>query len=409
MAYLTDTLNKYPEWDVIIVGGGPGGSVAARDCAAQGLKTLVIDKRQELGAPVRCGEGLGEAWMKIANIEYDPSFCLQESHGAALVLPNGKEVVVNTENKGYIIERKMFEKKLAEKAIRNGAHYAVKTIVTDVIKDDNGKVSGVVCKNMEGTHEIKSKLVIAADGVDSMTARYAGLKSFSIGSEVDSGFQYEMTNLKIKYPNHIHLFIGNEIAPRGYIWIFAKGNDVANVGIGISGSIDKTAKYYLDKFIAEHPEIFENASITEINGGCCPVTSPMEKPYAAGLMIVGDAARTVNAIHGGGMGTAMQSATIAAKVAKEAIDANDFSEQFLKRYADTFFEERGNQLKRVVKVRKFFEQLTDEDMLTLAEIFAGKEQEILEFSDGAKLAAFAKLFATKPRLAMLAAKTLLVQ
>jgi digeranylgeranylglycerophospholipid reductase len=48
-------------WDVIVIGAGPGGLTAARECALKDLKTLCIDRKQEIGNPVRCGEGLGEA------------------------------------------------------------------------------------------------------------------------------------------------------------------------------------------------------------------------------------------------------------------------------------------------------------------------------------------------------------
>jgi digeranylgeranylglycerophospholipid reductase len=112
----------------------------------------------------------------------------------------------------------------------------------------------------------------------------------------------------------------------------------------------------------------------------------------------------VNPIHGGGMGTAMEAAVIAAKVAKEAVDKNDFSEKFFKKYADLWFEQRGNQLKDVLKVRKFFEKLSDGDLEIMADFFT--PETLLEFSDGKKLSVFLKLFAKHPKIAMLAAATL---
>jgi digeranylgeranylglycerophospholipid reductase len=104
------------------------------------------------------------------------------------------------------------------------------------------------------------------------------------------------------------------------------------------------------------------------------------------------------------MGTSMEAAVIAAKVAKEAVDKNDFSEKFLKKYADLWFEQRGNQLKDVLKVRRFFEKLNDNDMEALADFFT--PETLLEFSDGKKLTVFLKLFAKSPKLAMVAATTL---
>jgi len=391
------------QYDIIIVGAGPGGSIAARDCAKSGLKTLVIDKRQEVGSPVRCGEGLGEVWIKKASLEYDPTWCIWKSAGAMVYSPKGRKMEIITKNKGYVIERKMFEKKLAADAIRQGARYLIKSRVYDVIKKD-GFVVGVKVETPEGKFDIHAKIIMAADGVDSMTAKRAGVNTVNAITEVDSGYEYEMSGLKMDRPDLIHLFVGTKIAPRGYIWIFPKGRDIGNVGIGIAGHDEKTAKEYLDMFIESHPEIFKEATSYEVKGGCIPVGVPLEKPYANGLLIVGDAAHMVNPIHGGGMGASMEAAVIAAKIAREAVDKNDFSEKFFKRYADLWFEQRGNQLKDVLKVRRFFEKLSDGDLEILADFFT--PETLLEFSDGKKLSVFLKLFAKHPKLAMTAATTL---
>ena len=129
-------------YDIIIVGAGPGGSIAARECANHGLKTLVVDKRQEIGVPVRCGEGLAETWIRKAKLKYDPSWCLKEIHGTIIYTPSGRpfDIPAPKETKGYIIERKVFEKKIAADAIRAGAKYKVKERVYDVIKE-----KGFVC------------------------------------------------------------------------------------------------------------------------------------------------------------------------------------------------------------------------------------------------------------------------
>lgn len=403
---------EHDTYDVIIVGAGPGGSVAARECSQKGLSVLVVDRRQEIGTPVRCGEGLGESWMRIAKLEYDPSWCLQRIEGSVLYSPKGRRFVIdmnliNPENKGYIIERKIFEKKLAMQAIREGAEYLPKTRVYDVIKENrDGKdfIVGVKTEGPDGKKEFRAKLVIAADGVDSQTSRYAGIDTFNPISEVDSGFEYEIIGVNIEPENMIHIWLGNEIAPRGYCWLFPKGLGHANVGIGIHGNDEKTAKYYLDKFIKNHPEIFEKAEAIEIKGGCIPVGKPLEKPYANGLLIIGDAAHMVSPVHGGGMGLATESAIIAAEVAKKAVDSGDVSEDFLKEFAERWYEVRGNQLKKTLKVRKFFEKLSDDDMEKLADILT--PEMLLDLADGRKLKAFLKVFAKSPRIALIAANTL---
>ncbi len=400
------------EYDVIIVGAGPGGSIAARDCAERGLKTLVIERRAELGTPVRCGEGLGEAWMKIADIEYDSDWCKRETKGAVVYPPNEKSLKIDPENKGYVIERKIFEKKLAEQAGRKGAKYMLKTRAKRAIVEENEdgekEVKGIVVENDEGEEkEYRAKIVIAADGVDSKIARSAGLNTSNPIKDMDSGYEYEMTNLSFTEEDskYIHIWLGNDISPGGYVWAFFKDKDVANVGIGINPpKAEKSAKQYLDEWIRNHPEYFEDAVVTEKKGGGIPLGEPIEKPYMNGLMVIGDAAHMVNPIHGGGMGQAMESARIAAEIAQKAIEKEDYSAEVLSEFSEIWWEKRGNQLKDIQKVRNFAESLTDKDLNKLREIIG--EDEVLDLVDASNLKKFVKLFKGSPKIAMKAAKHL---
>ncbi|MBI1974012.1 NAD(P)/FAD-dependent oxidoreductase [Candidatus Micrarchaeota archaeon] len=391
------------DYDVIVVGAGPTGGTAAKKCAEHGLRTLMVDKRQEIGAPVRCGEGYPEYAARLCGILPDPTWCTMEIDGAVLYTPKLKKIVVNSHEKGYIIERKIYEKKLAYAAVSAGAECKAKTRVIDVIKED-GYVRGVRAETPEGNHEWTSKIVIAADGVDSRVGRFAGLRTFNPLVEVDSGYEYEMAGLHFPNPEKIHIWLGNEIAPRGYCWLFPKGRNVANVGVGVTGNAEHTAKYYLDYFIDLHPEIFRDAGIVEIKGGCIPVGAPMSKPYANGIMLVGDAAHMVNPIHGGGMGNGIEAACVSAEVAKEAIQKGDYSEEVLKGYYSRWMEIKGNRMLQVLKVRKFAEQLSDDDMEFLAGLI--DPADLLDFTTGKKFATVLKIVAQRPSLAAKALRAL---
>jgi len=195
-------------WDVVVVGAGPGGLIAARQCARKGLKTICIDRKQEIGSPVRCGEGLGSVWMKFADLEFDSSWCVQEMKGAVLYGPIKEKMVIPTANTGYIVERKIMEKKIAYQAINAGAKIMLKARVYDVIKDGDRTV-GVKVETNNGDYDIVGKIVIAVDGVDSQTAKYAGVNTMNPVEEVDSGYEYEMENCKFDHPDKIHIFVGN--------------------------------------------------------------------------------------------------------------------------------------------------------------------------------------------------------
>ncbi|MBU0762419.1 MAG: NAD(P)/FAD-dependent oxidoreductase, partial [Candidatus Altiarchaeota archaeon] len=182
--------------DVVVVGAGPAGSVAALKLAEKGLKVLVLEKRQEIGAPKRCAEGISYEQLVKMEIKPNPKWAPQKIIGTILYTPKMKEVNVTLPGiMGYVLERKVFEKHLATMAINAGARYMVKTMVTDVIKEGN-KVVGVTANHMGDEWKVFSKVVVAADGVDSMTAKKAGIDTLNHLRDYHSGFQYEMGGVK---------------------------------------------------------------------------------------------------------------------------------------------------------------------------------------------------------------------
>jgi len=390
------------EYDVVVVGGGPGGSSTAKTLADKGLRVALFEKRPSIGSEKRCAEGLSIGSIKIIEDIFGkvPKKCFARMiNGAIVYAPNGKNVLVDFgKDAGAIMERKIFDKWLAMQASKAGAYVQSKTEVYDVIKEGNS-VRGVMI-NFEGKkYEIRSKVVVAADGVESTVARKAGLNTTNKLINIDSGYQYEMSNLKLKDSKKIEIFMGNEIAPRGYVWIFPKGKDVANVGIGIAMS-KKPARYYLDKFIEENPKIFSESSIIEVNSGGIPVGGFLENMVMDGLVVVGDAAHQVNPIHGGGMKEATIAGNIAGEVIYRAIKKNNMS--ILKKYNKLWWKERGKHLRKVERLREVVEKLSDDELNKLADVLKGED--LIEFSRGERLLKLGKILIKNPDLIQLAKK-----
>ncbi len=367
--------------DVVVVGGGPGGLFFAINAAEAGLKVVVLDKKQEIGSPVRCAEGLGMDAVEMllnAGLPDSEKWKGWKVSGAYLYAPNGKSVYVPGD--GYVVERTMMEKEMAKAAARKGAKILARHDVYDVIKDGN-KVVGVRARFLGEEREFYAPLVVAADGFESTVARLAGLNTFQPAYHVDSGFEYVMAGLNID-ADAIHLFFGTEVAPRGYVWIFPKDKDTANVGIGIDARLDKTAKFYLDRWMREHDEEygFSNASIIEVRGGGIPVGGFLKKMTMDGLIVIGDAAHQVHPLHGGGMFLAMEAAGIAAEVAVKAHEQNDFSDSTLDEYNKRWWEIRGGELENTLKMRYAFERLDDDDFNYFAELLS--DEDILAISRG---------------------------
>ncbi len=386
-------------WDVIVVGAGPAGLYAGIELAKSKASVLILDRKQEIGCPKRCAEGLSLRWFEILGLKPHPEWSIQPIHGAALYGPNGKQIKMkNPKPQGFILERKIFEKHLAIDATRLGAKITMRHQVVDA-----KRVNGIVELKVEVNNEtkiLKTKLVIACDGIDSLVARMLNLNTKNNLNDTDSGYQYEMTGISGYDENLLHLYFGNDVAPRGYVWIFPKRDKTANVGIGIGAYEEKTAKYYLDKWIASQPNI-SKGSIIEVNGGGIPVGGFLESMSADNLLVAGDAGHMVDPIHGGGIGIAMEGGRLAGQVALRALKANDFSQKVLGTYTKEWYKLRGDELKRRLKSRHLLEKLSDDDFNYLAESIT--MDEALRIGNGTltkadKLVLFTKKLVTRPKL-----------
>ncbi len=383
------------EYDVIIVGAGPAGSMAARVAAENGASVLLLEKRTEIGVPKRCGEGLSMEGIKSSGLEISPEWCRQEIEGAVVYAPNGKFVEARYDTlMGYVIERKAFDKRLAIVAAEKGAEVQSGSRVTGVIKEGDF-VKGVKVNTRSGNFEIRCKVLIAADGVESLIARWAGINSTTSLVDICSGVQFEMANIEIKDPKMLDIYMGNEIAPGGYIWIFPKSRTTANVGIGVRANKGVRAIDYLRKFVESKPEL-KNGSIVEINCGGIPVGKPLENLVGNGIMIIGDAAHQVNAIHGGGVHEAFKAAKIAGTVAAKCAKNGDCSKKALLEYQKTWSEKHGKKLSKLVSLRKVLESMSDDDLNFLAGQLSGGD--IINLTGAEKFTVFSKIFAKRPSL-----------
>ncbi len=380
-----------PMNDVIIIGAGPAGTACAKKLAENGFSVKVYDKRAEIGAPKRCGEGISEASQEV--VGKIPDRCIaQKIKGARLYAPDGRYLDVILSSGGFVLERKVFDKWLAEKAVKAGASVQANTFISDITKDARGYFTGVKGEFLGNEFEEKARVVVCATGAES-PLRNKALGVFSKLTLIDSCIQYEMTNIDVVH-DLIHIYLSSVLAPRGYVWVFPKGEHKANVGLGIIPQ-EKKPGAYMKEFLKLHPEIGKG-SILEVNAGCVPVGGLVEDMVANGFVLCGEAANHVNPIHGGGIKEAFLSGQMAADTITECLKKNDVSKKALSTFNETWWKERGNHLKKVEKLRETLEKLSDNDLNDLVD--ALKPEDIIEFARGAKLSVLAKVLMRKPRL-----------
>ncbi|MBK7379738.1 MAG: NAD(P)/FAD-dependent oxidoreductase [Ignavibacteriales bacterium] len=309
-------------YDIIVVGAGPAGSMAARFAAEQGVSVLMLEKDRDVGYPVRCGEAISKAGVEEF-IPSDDKWIAARISKFSFIAPDETEVIVDFGDAGYVLDRRIFDYELARTAAEAGTHIITRAYVNGLLFDD-GKVIGVKYEYQGEQREVKAKVVIAADGVESRIGRWAGLKTHIDFRDMESAVQITAANIPVDQST-LYFYFGKDVAPNGYFWVFPKGHNKANIGLGVSGLIGKkkSAQSYLNDFMDKH---YPNAPVLTSIAGGVPCSITLDKISAPGIMLVGDAARQVNPLSGGGIASGMIGGKIAGTIAGEAIKKNNIDQ-----------------------------------------------------------------------------------
>ncbi|MBE2279220.1 MAG: NAD(P)/FAD-dependent oxidoreductase [Ignavibacteriaceae bacterium] len=352
------------QYDIVVVGAGPAGSIAAKFAAEKGVSVLILEKDRDVGYPVRCGEAVSRKGIEEF-IEPDEKWIASHIHNFSMIAPDGTEVFVPLEEEGFILERRIFDYELAKLASSKGAEVLTRAYVNGLIIED-GQVSGVKYEHRGEQKEIKAKVVIAADGVESRVGRWAGIKTHIDFRDMESCAQHTVTGLNVD-KNTIYFYFGSKVAPQGYFWVFSKGSNSANIGLGISGAAGKkrSAISYLNDFMEEnHP----NASILTTIAGGVPCSITLEQISARGIMLTGDAARMVNPLSGGGIASGMIGGSIAGRIAAEAVLSGNLSH--ILTYDKAWADRLGKRHEIFESIKNGIYNFSDEKFNEIAHAFA---------------------------------------
>jgi len=367
------------KYDAIIVGSGPAGSVTARFAAEAGAKILIIERRAEVGVPVLCGEGISQKVDHFKLLE-GKRWIATKMEGARVFSPNGTKITLSAEyagnETGYVVYRDIFDQELARGAAQKGAEIMLNTCAIDLLKKD-GKINGIIARHFDETFEIEANVVVGADGVESRVGKWAGIQTTLKPYDLETCVQYTLSNIDWDSP-YCDFFVGKHVAPGGYVWVFPKGKDVANVGIGILASLSESGKavQFLDKFIATRPELKKGEPLRVITGAD-PVAEPIQS-VKDNLLLVGDAARQVDPITGGGLMNAIEAGKYAGETIAKAVEKQRFDTQTLSDYETRWKNAFGKKLHRNYVAKEIILDMEDKTLDMLAESL--KDYKFEEFS-----------------------------
>ncbi len=330
-----------PDYDLVVVGAGPAGAHLAYEAAKLKLSVLLLERlsRNRVGDKV-CGEGIALHHLKNAGIPYPEGKELGTLINGIDIYPPSMENFVTVSQRingepcdGWTIDRLYFGQRLLRYAEAAGAEIRDHVHVLEPLQEQN-QVTGVKFKDTTTNtlHEITAKVTVDASGMSASLRRKVQhpLIENTIALEDQAVCYREIVELQEPFEpaDRCHIIMDDRFSPGGYIWLFPKGGKILNVGLGTQGGKGHKPKHLYQQFIASKP-MFKDAKVLHGGGGVAPIRRPLWSYVADGIMFIGDAGCQVNPIHGGGIGSAIEAAHVAAPVIQEAIEADNLSTEGL--------------------------------------------------------------------------------
>ncbi len=354
-----------PDVDILVVGAGPAGAVAAwyAKQAAPELDVVLLERDRAVGAPVRCAEGVGDAGLREFANPDGADWVSRRITDVIFEAPDDTQVVLANSGLGWVLDRTRFDAFLAAEAAREGAQVLVGAEATAMSR--NGDERWHVQVKERGRDDVyRARIVIGADGVETMVGRWAGIDTRVPARDMESCAQYVLQDIDIN-SDAIYLQFSAAIAPGGYAWVFPKGVGVANVGLGIVAlkSDGRNARQYLDDWVGRR---FPNGIRTGYTVGGVIVHTTVKQTYADGVMVAGDAAHMLNPLSGGGINNAMKAGRLAGCTAAAAIRERDTSARRLAAYHHAWMELLGEDHVKYYRIKQALETMDDEFLNSLA-------------------------------------------
>ncbi len=320
------------DYDLIVVGAGPAGSMAARKAAKFGLSVLVLEQKKVVGYPSHCAGGILTNILDNMNLIsiVKPSICSQIQK-VRTISPFGEAFTHEFGEKiGYIVDRPTFDQLLIKDAQRKGAELFTQARVIGLKKTDN-HFNQVLIKQNDKISTLTTKLIIGADGVSSNIAQWTGLKVPH--NYIGIGHGYNANNVANLSPDTIEIYF-IETIPGGYAWIFPRGDESANIGVG-GYNTGIYVKKIFNWFKNYHPVaslMLKNAHLTSYTGGIVPGSKLPNKSTFNFGMIVGDACNHVEPLSGEGIRLALHCGDLAGHIAALAVQHDDLSKVHIYHY-----------------------------------------------------------------------------
>lgn len=390
------------DYDIIVAGGGLAGMISAQSAAfysKQRLSILVIDRNQEptLGKKTIngwiCGDAVGKNTVDYMTERIKISWGnpeIEHPVKGVMAFSPDRETSIPFDGDGYMLNRQQLPKRQLADSKKMGINIQYSVALRNLIYE-NGTVIGVEGTDLKTNAPFRktAKIVIDATGVTSMLRN-----GLSIGTKIERKidrddlestgrhimkFDKGVPDKKEFDPDYCIIHLDQDIAPGGYGWVFPKGENKVNIGLGVQqkelqkrnqrlGKNDDVTKLINDYVkinkAMKNPRLSDDPSDSANVSGNWQVSVRRQNDclVANGYMLVGDAAWMPKPLDAGGIGPAIVAATIIGKDAVEAIEAGDVSEAGLWKYNIDFINDYGYKTAGLEIFRRLLQTLTNDQI-----------------------------------------------
>lgn len=333
------------KYDVAIIGGGPVGNYLANLLAGE-FKVALIEAKTSFGGKACTGIIGAENYEKL-NLPREA--ILNEFRGAVFYSRIQSFEIRRKTPQAYMVDRKILEKTLAEKAVRNGAEYYMGT---RFLGFKNGKA---LVQRFNERFEIEADFYVGADGVSSKVAQEIGARA---EAEFLSGYEVEVVG-DFKRKDFVEVWVNKDINEEFFMWVAPVNESLARVGT--FGDYDSLMRFLKLKLLKE-------TQIVEIKAG--NVGFGFRRPWVKeNVALVGDAALQIKPLTAGGIVYGM----LCAHALRYAIRRNNLA----------MYEKLCGDIKKQIafglRVRKLFKDLNQEKIEKLFEVLSTREAiEVIE-------------------------------